>query len=202
MNQNGRSTLRQLATQISLCDGALHVWYLPYDPAMQQIIYRQVTAERPGGEDEYEPLELTIAKLQKEEQSEDTIAEIDRLSKEIFKIKSRYGNGFLSSYVVLDSCIVDVAMVDDSNIDAAALNYYWQTRNGDDPVGNFDLFRSILSEKFINELWTGYNDTRVKLPPAPTETQEDGPPENNPLERNGSQAKKGKRGKRPTKVVS
>lgn len=203
MHQNGRSmSLHRLAKQITLCDGGVDVWYLPYDPAIQQVIYRQIKASRPCGDDEYEPLELEIAALKKQESTPINIARIDELVTEIVEIKARYGNTWLGSFVYVDSCIVDVQLLDDENLDALAIDCYWQGRNGNDPLGNFDLFCQIMDADLIRELYAAYSDTRAKLPPAPSETQEDAPPKDNPLEQRGSPAKKGKRGKKPIASAS
>ncbi len=203
MNLNGRSTsLHRLAKQITLCNAGVNVWYWPKEPAIQDVIHRQVKASRPGGEDEYEPLELEIFALEKQKKTKINLAQIEKLATEIRAIKERYGNDWLSTFVILDSCIVDVQLLDDNNIDALSVDFYWQERDGANPVGNFDLFCQVFDTDLIMELWKGYQDTRIKLPPAPTETQEDAPPKDNPLEPSGSPAKKAKRGKKPIAETS
>ena len=203
MHQNGRSTsLHRLAKQITLCDGGVDVWYWPKEPAIQDVIHRQVKAARRGGEEEYEPLEFELVALKQQETTPINLARIETLVIEISAIKERYGNDWLSTFVILDSCIVDVQLLDDDNIDALAVDFYWQERNGANPVGNFDLFCQVFDTDLIMELWKGYQNTRAKLPPAPIETQEDAPPKDNPLEQSGSPAKKGKRGKKPIPSTS
>ncbi len=197
MNLNGRSmSLHRLAKQITLCNGGVNIWYLPYHPVIQNVIRRQLRAARPGGEDEYEPLESEVAALEKQEPTKINLARIDKLTGEISTIRAHHGNTWLGHFIILDSCIVDVQLLDEENTDALAIDCYWQGRNGSDPLGNFDFFCQILHANLISELWTGYSDTRAKLPPAPSETQEDAPPKDNPLEPSGSPAKKGKRGKK------
>ncbi len=203
MNLNRRSmSLHRLAKQITLCNGGVDVWYLPYDPAIQNVIYRQIKATRASGEDEYEPLELEVAALKKQKKTKINLARIADLATEISAIKTRYGMTWLGSFVYVDSCIVDVQLLDEDNLDALAIDCYWQGRNGNDPLGNFDLFCQILNTNLIAELYAGYDDTRAKLPPAPKETQEDAPPKDNPLEQSGSQVEKGKRGKKPIAETS
>lgn len=199
MNPNGRSmSLHRLATQITLCNGGVNVWYLPYDPYIQGVIIRQLRAARPGGQEEYEPLQREIIMLRQKKETKDNLAEIAELVRRVNEIRAIYGNELIGSFAILDSCIVDVELLNESNTDALAVDYYWQNRNGNDPVGNYDMFAQYLSDDTIDELWQGYQDTRTKLPAAPKETQEEAPPPDNPLEPSGSQAKKGKRGKKPT----
>jgi len=180
----------------------VHVWYWPKEPAIQDVIHRQLKAARTGGEDEYEPLERELVAIKKQKATPVNLAQIEKLTAEVSVIKARYGNDWLSTFVILDSCIIDVQLLDEDNLDALAVDFYWQERNGADPVGNFDLFCQIFDTDLIMELWKGYLDTRIKLPPAPSETQEDAPPKDNPLEQSGSPAKKGKRGKKPIESVS
>lgn len=203
MHQNGRNmSLHRLAKQITLCNGGVNIWYLPYSPAIQNTIHRQVTAARPNGEDEYAPLDLELTALKKQKATKTNNARIEVLVTEIGAIRARYGNTWLDFFTILDSCVVDVELLDDENPDALAVDCYWQMRNGNDPAGNFDLFCQVFHTDLIWELWAGYQDTRIKLPPAPTETQEDSPPKDNPLERSGSPAQKGKRGKKPITETS
>ncbi len=203
MHKNGRNmSLHRLAKQIALCNGGVNVWYWPKEPAIQDIIHRQVKAARHGGEDEYEPLELELADLKGGEETKDSLGKINALAIEIRAIKERYGNDWLSTFVILDSCIVDVQLLDDDNIDALSVDFYWQERDGANPIGNFGLFCQVFDTDLIMELWKGYQATRIKLPPAPIETQEDAPPKDNPLEQDGSQVKKGKRGKKPITETS
>lgn len=192
-----------MAKQIALCDGGLNVWFLPYDPAIQSVIYRQIKAQRPGGEEEYEPLKLKFVALKdKAKPTKGELAKMEQLAEEISQIKARYGNTWLSSFVILDSCVVGVELLDDDNLDALAIDCYWEARDGSDPLGNFALFIQILHSDLIEELVGGYVATRAKLPLAPKETQGDSPPKDNPLGQNGSPANEGKHTKKRIESVS
>ena len=170
---------------------------MPYDPAIQKVTYRQISAQRPGGEEEYEPLQAAIVTLKKEKPSKANASKIGALTTQISNIKAKHGNNWLTTFVIVDGCIVDVELLDENNIDAVAVDCYWRSRDGSDPLGNFELFIGLLSDDTINELYfQGYEQTRAKLPPAPEETQGDSPPKDNPLEQNGSPVNEGKHTKK------
>jgi hypothetical protein len=104
-------------------------------------------------------------------------------------------------FAVLSSTIIDIDVHDTDDVELNGLAAWWQMKSNI-PADNYQLFEQLLTTSLVDILWQGYDDTRAVLPPAPEITQESKPPVGNPLDSTGSQAKKGKRGKRHTKAVS
>jgi hypothetical protein len=94
-------------------------------------------------------------------------------------------------FIILDCAIVDVALLDESNEEAAAIATYWEMRGVTGSLENFDLFSTLLSEDMADVLWfSGYNETRAKLPEAPEETRQPLPDKDSPLEKRGKKRTK------------
>jgi hypothetical protein len=120
------------------------------------------------------------------------------------QLENALTDDYKSSYVIfaiLESTIIDIEVINADDMEASAFAAYWQMKSNI-PVDNYHLFQQLLTTPMIDELWDAHEDTRAKLPEAPKETQESKPPDGNPLDKSGSLAKKGKRGKRRTKATS
>jgi len=99
-----------------------------------------------------------------------------------------------SAYVMAVGMIVDCeALVDEGTMipDAAGLLHFFTHRSGD-VVADYDLFIKTVSLESMTELQQGYDATRIKLPKAAPELQQNRPDDENDPEPSRAGGKRGR----------